>query len=44
LRISAFGQVKQRGAQGELIQVVNLDSNKVVYARVLDANTVKIEF
>jgi flagellar basal body P-ring formation protein FlgA len=44
LRISAFGQVKQRGAQGELIQVMNLDSNKVVYARVLDANTVKIEF
>jgi flagella basal body P-ring formation protein FlgA len=24
--------------------VMNLDSNKVVYARVLDANTVKIEF
>ena len=44
LRITAFGQVKQRGAQGELIQVVNMDSNKVIYARVLDANTVKIEF
>jgi flagella basal body P-ring formation protein FlgA len=44
LRISAFGQVKQRGAQGELIPVVNLDSNKVVHARVLDAKTVKIEF
>ena len=44
LRISAFGQVKQRGAQGELIPVMNLDSNKVVQARVLDAKTVKIEF
>lgn len=44
LRISAFGQVKQRGAQGELVQVVNLDSNKVIYARVLDSRTVKIEF
>jgi len=44
LRISAFGQVKQRGAQGELVQVVNLDSNKVIYARVLDSKTVRIEF
>jgi flagellar basal body P-ring formation protein FlgA len=44
LRISAFGQVKQKGAQGELIQVVNLDSNKVIHARVLDSQTVKIDF
>ena len=44
LRISAFGQVKQKGAQGELIQVVNLDSNKVIQARVVDSQTVKIDF
>lgn len=44
LRISAFGQVKQKGAQGELIQVVNLDSNKAIQARVVDAHTVKIDF
>jgi flagella basal body P-ring formation protein FlgA len=44
LRISAFGQVKQKGCQGELIPVVNLDSNKVIYARVVDSQTVKIEF
>jgi flagella basal body P-ring formation protein FlgA len=44
LRISAFGQVKQRGARGELIPVMNLDSNKVVHARVLDAQTVTIDF
>jgi len=44
LRISAYGQVKQKGAQGELIPVVNLDSNKVVHARVVDATTVPIEF
>ena len=44
LRISALGQVKQKGCQGELIQVVNLDSNKVIYARVVDAQTVKIDF
>ncbi len=44
LRISAFGQVKQKGAQGELIPVVNLDSNKVIHARVVDSMTVRIEF
>jgi flagella basal body P-ring formation protein FlgA len=44
LRISAYGQVKQKGAQGELIPVVNLDSNKVVHARVVDAMTVRIDF
>jgi flagella basal body P-ring formation protein FlgA len=44
LRISAFGQVKQKGGQGELVQVMNLDSNKVVYARVVDSHTVKIDF
>jgi len=44
LRISAFGQAKQKGAQGELIPVVNLDSNKVIHARVVDSQTVRIEF
>jgi flagella basal body P-ring formation protein FlgA len=44
LRISALGQVKQKGCQGELIQVMNLDSNKVIHARVVDAQTVRIEF
>lgn len=44
LRISAFGQVKQKGGKGELVQVMNLDSNKVVYARVVDSHTVKIDF
>jgi flagella basal body P-ring formation protein FlgA len=44
LRISAFGQAKQKGAQGEMIPVVNLDSNKVVHARVVDSHTVRIDF
>jgi len=44
MRISAFGQAKQKGSQGELIPVVNLDSNKVVHARVVDSQTVRIEF
>jgi len=44
LRISAFGQAKQKGAQGDLIPVVNLDSNKLIHARVVDSTTVRIEF
>jgi flagella basal body P-ring formation protein FlgA len=44
LRISAFGQAKQKGAQGEMIPVMNLDSNKVIHARVVDSQTVRIEF
>jgi len=43
-RISAAGQVKQKGCQGEVIPVTNLDSNKVIHARVVDSQTVKIEF
>jgi len=44
LKITTRGQVKKKGRLGEQIPVVNLDSNKVLYARVIDANTVKVEF
>jgi len=44
LRITARGEVKAKGRKGERISVVNLDSRKRVYARVLDARTVKVEF
>jgi flagella basal body P-ring formation protein FlgA len=44
LRISAAGQVKQKGCLGEIVPVANLDSNKVVHARVVDSQTVRIEF
>jgi flagella basal body P-ring formation protein FlgA len=43
-KITALGQVKKKGALGDRIPVVNFDSKKVLYARVLDSNTVKIEF
>jgi flagella basal body P-ring formation protein FlgA len=43
-RISAAGQVKQKGCEGEVIPVMNLDSNKVIHARVIDSQTVKIDF
>ena len=44
LRITALGQVKKKGARGDRIPVVNFESKKVLYARVMDANTVKIDF
>jgi flagella basal body P-ring formation protein FlgA len=44
LRITALGEVKKRGCRGERIRVVNLDSKKGIYARVLDSNRVKVDF
>ena len=40
----ALGQVKKKGALGDRIPVVNFESKKVLYAVVMDANTVKIDF
>ena len=44
MRITAVGEVKQKGCVGERIPVANLDSNKVIQARVVDTQTVKIDF
>ena len=44
LKITALGQVKKKGRIGESIPVINFDSKKIIYARVLDSSTVKVEF
>jgi flagella basal body P-ring formation protein FlgA len=44
LKITTLGQVKKKGRLGEQIPVVNLDSKKILHARVIDSNTVKVEF
>jgi flagellar basal body P-ring formation protein FlgA len=44
IKITALGQVKKKGALGDRIPVINLESKKVLYARVIDSNTVKIDF
>jgi len=44
LKITTVGQVRKKGRLGERIPVINFDSKKVLYARVLDSNTVKVEF
>ncbi len=43
-RITTMGQVKKKGALGDRIPVINFDSKKVLYARVIDSNTVKVDF
>ena len=44
MRITAVGEVKQTGCLGERGPVANLYTNKVIQARVVDAQTVKIDF
>jgi len=44
LRITALGEVKKKGGLGESIPVMNYDSKKILYARILDSNTVVVDF
>ena len=44
LVVTAIGQSQENGAQGEVIRVKNLSSNKIVYAKVIDPSLVKVEF
>jgi flagella basal body P-ring formation protein FlgA len=44
LQLSTTGRAKGPGAPGDLIQVQNLVSQKVIPARVVNAQTVKVEF
>lgn len=42
LRVTALGEVRQSGAMGERIQVMNVDSRKILFAKVVDSRTVVI--
>jgi flagella basal body P-ring formation protein FlgA len=43
-KIVTLGESKDTGYKGDLIKVINLESNNEVYARVIDGNSVKVEF
>ena len=43
-KIITLGESKEIGFKGDLIRVRNLESDNEVYARVLDAKSVKVEF
>lgn len=44
MRITAVGQAKEAGAEGDTVLVRNLNSQKYVPATVVDGSTVKVEF
>ena len=44
LKITLAGRAKGAGAEGDLIMVQNLSSNRDVAARVIDAQTVRVDF
>jgi flagella basal body P-ring formation protein FlgA len=44
IKVTATGEVKSDGLRGERVKVVNLDSNKHLTARVVDKQTVSVEF
>jgi len=43
-RITAVGEVKEDGREGERVRVVNISSRKEIHGRVIDAHTVQVEF
>jgi flagella basal body P-ring formation protein FlgA len=44
MRITALGKAKNSGAEGDLIMVQNLSSMKDIPARVIDSNSVRVDF
>ena len=44
MRITAPGAVREDGFKNSIVQVVNLETKKLVYAEVIDANTVEVKF
>ncbi len=44
MRITALGKIKKKGHKGERLKVINLNSKKEIYARVVDSSTVRVTF
>lgn len=44
MTITATGMVKQQGAKGDLVRVVNTDSNRMITARVTGPGAVAVDF
>ncbi|MCP4744591.1 MAG: flagellar basal body P-ring formation protein FlgA [Desulfobacteraceae bacterium] len=44
LRIATQAKARENGEDGERIRIENLSSKKIVYATVMDAHTVKVDF
>ena len=44
VKITAPGVVREKGFKNSIVQVVNLETKKTLFAEVLDANTVEVKF
>jgi flagellar basal body P-ring formation protein FlgA len=44
VKVAAKGMAKESGAAGDRIRVMNLRSKRIIYAQVMDKQTVKVEF
>lgn len=44
LKITCKGLVREKGYQDDIVMVTNLGSKKVIYAKVVNGSTVKVEF
>ena len=44
MKITAPGAVREEGFKNSVVKVVNLETKKTIYAEVLNANTVKVQF
>ncbi len=44
LKIVTTGMVRDRGRRGDVVRVININSNKEVFGKVVDARTVKVNF
>jgi len=44
MRITTLGEVQKMGRRGDLVRVMNMETRRSVYGRVVDARTLKVEF
>lgn len=44
MKLTALGRAKEKGRKGQLVRIENVDSNKGLYARVVDSNSVRVDF
>ena len=44
MKITTPGILKEDGYEDGMVQVLNIESKKLIYGRLVDANTVKVSF
>ena len=44
MKITTPGILKEDGYENAMVQVLNIESKKIIYGRLVDANTVKVSF